>query len=127
MAKSKSLALVAAVIVLIGAFVLSRYIMSSRSNAATSPAEIEGADGLLTAKALSDAQVYLHAAVPCAEKRVFFNGNDQKTGDSFWSLQCTDGTGYLVELEPDVEGSTTVTACSTLGATADVKCFEKVK
>jgi hypothetical protein len=116
-----------AVIALIAIFAVSHYISSSRSNAATSPAKIEGADGLLTAKAASDAAIYVRAAVPCAEKRVFFNGTDGKTGDAFWSLQCTDGTGYLVELEPDVEGSTTVTRCSTLSATADIKCFEKVK
>ncbi len=62
----------------------------------------------------------------CIADRAFYNGID-KEHDGFWSIGCSNGNSYMVEVKPDAGGSTKVMDCSTISAVAGLTCFEKFK
>jgi hypothetical protein len=61
----------------------------------------------------------------CVGNRAFYSGIS-KARSAFWSVGCTDGNSFLVQIEPDPMGSTTVLECSVLTAVAKMNCFKKI-
>lgn len=62
----------------------------------------------------------------CVGDRSFYMGDDRSNGYAFWSLACSDGREFLVELLPDREGTTKVLDCPTAKLTAGVTCFKQL-
>ena len=60
----------------------------------------------------------------CVGKRAFYMGISKERG-AFWSVGCTNGNSYEVEIDADSVGSTTVLGCSVLRAVSKVDCFKK--
>jgi len=61
----------------------------------------------------------------CVGTRAFYMGQDKEHG-AYWSVGCTNGLGYQVEIDPDAAGHTRVVDCSILKAIR-VNCFEKLE
>lgn len=61
----------------------------------------------------------------CVGKLPFFMGMapDNK---AFWSIRCTNGKSYMVQLNSDVGGSTQILDCPTLKAVSRLDCFVKL-
>jgi hypothetical protein len=60
----------------------------------------------------------------CVGNRAFYMGI-AKDRSAFWSVGCTDGSSYEVEIAADSVGTTNILECSVLRAVAKVNCFEK--
>ncbi|MFZ0881873.1 MAG: hypothetical protein WAN14_00625 [Candidatus Acidiferrales bacterium] len=60
----------------------------------------------------------------CVGNRAFYMGIS-KERSAFWSVGCTNGNSYEVEIDADSVGSTTILECSVLKAVAHVDCFKK--
>ena len=60
----------------------------------------------------------------CSGNRAFYMGMD-KEHDAFWSVGCTNGQSYEVEVHPDSTGSGKVLECSFLKL-VHINCFEKL-
>jgi len=60
----------------------------------------------------------------CIGNRAFYMGIS-KDRSAFWSVGCTDGSSYEVEIAADSVGTTTILECSILRAVAKVNCFEE--
>lgn len=61
----------------------------------------------------------------CVGTRAFYMGIQAASGKAFWSVSCTNGQEYAIEIDADAGGSTKVLDCSLLTAIAHVNCFEK--
>lgn len=66
------------------------------------------------------------ASEGCLGTEAFFMGMDREK-DAFWSVRCSNGKSYGVEIEPDSMGSTRVLACSVLKTLVGTDCFTKLK
>ena len=64
------------------------------------------------------------AGEDCVGNRAFYMGIS-KDRSAFWSVGCTNGDSYEVEIGADSVGSTTILECSILKAVAHVDCFKK--
>ncbi len=77
------------------------------------------------------AQILGHDAdTECVGQKAFFMGygDDPKIkGYALWSVRCTSGKSYAVEIMPGVAGSTKVIACDLLKYYAPAECFKKMK
>ena len=60
----------------------------------------------------------------CVGNRAFYMGIS-KERSAFWSVGCTNGNSYEVQIDADSVGSTTILECSVLKAVAKVDCFKK--
>jgi hypothetical protein len=60
----------------------------------------------------------------CVGNRAFYMGIS-KVRTASWSVGCTDGNSYAVQIDADSVGTTTILECSILKAVAKVNCFEK--
>ena len=60
----------------------------------------------------------------CVVKENFFQGM-AKDGKAFWSIRCTNGKAFLVMIEPDAVGSTTILDCGVFKLVAGGECFKK--
>ncbi len=64
----------------------------------------------------------------CIGETAFYDGIGKKGGarkKAFWSVRCTDGNSYMVEIDPDANGSTQVLECSVMKAVGGGECFKK--
>lgn len=81
---------------------------------------------------LPDAQrnPYLTRVIKSAEEpcervtRNFFQGKDAN-GNAFWNATCSNGNSYVVQINSDQEGSTSVLACTVLKSINAGECFTK--
>jgi hypothetical protein len=60
---------------------------------------------------------------PCVGKTPFYMGMYTPTHAAFWSVKCTNGKSYEVELLPD--GNGTIIECPLLEAIHAGHCFKK--
>jgi len=63
----------------------------------------------------------------CTGEYAFFMGLDKETNDAFWSVRCTNGKSYSVQIKPNATGSTNIMDCEVLKAIAKVSCFVKLR
>jgi hypothetical protein len=61
----------------------------------------------------------------CSGEYAFFMGMDKKT-NAYWSVRCTTGKGYEIQIMPNATGTTRGMDCDVLKATANVSCFMKL-
>jgi hypothetical protein len=61
----------------------------------------------------------------CVGNRAFYMGMD-KERDAYWSVGCTNGASYQVQIKPNATGSTRVLECSVLRAVAKINCFARL-
>jgi hypothetical protein len=60
---------------------------------------------------------------PCVATISFFRGVD-KDGAAYWSVACSNGKSYAIQVNNDSEGSSKIADCDVL-KTAGVDCFTK--
>ena len=60
----------------------------------------------------------------CIGNRAFYMGIS-KDRTASWSVGCTNGNSYAVQIDADSVGTTSILECSILRAVAKVNCFEK--
>jgi len=60
----------------------------------------------------------------CVGNRAFYMGI-AKDRTASWSVGCTDGNSYAVQIDADSVGTTSILDCSILKVVAKVNCFEK--
>jgi hypothetical protein len=103
------------------------------ASTATPPAHVGSgnvADDLLMALPKNQQAAMLGQAVGegCNGTAAFRMGKG-KPGNAkdsaFWSVRCSNGKAYAVQIAPDSMGSTTVLECSLLKATVGTACFKK--
>jgi len=84
------------------------------------------AQDLLVTYTAREQALFLGKAVGegCIGTRAFFMGMDPEK-DAMWSVGCTNGQSYSVEIHPDPNGTTQVLECSVLKALAGTSCFTK--
>jgi hypothetical protein len=63
----------------------------------------------------------------CVGEYAFFMGLANDTKNAFWSVRCTNGKSYEVQVSPDAGGSTRVLECDVLQALTKIRCFEKLQ
>jgi hypothetical protein len=63
----------------------------------------------------------------CVGARAFYMGTYSKDNSAFWSVGCTNGRKYAVQIFSDSVGSTKVLECEMLKMVAHVSCFQKFK
>jgi hypothetical protein len=54
---------------------------------------------------------------------VVYRGMHQS--DAFWTVTCTNGKSYSVDIHSDARGSTRVLDCATLESVTHDSCFSK--
>jgi hypothetical protein len=59
----------------------------------------------------------------CKGRDTFFMGMNSQDNGAFWSVHCTNGKSYAVNISANSTGSTTVLDCAGLKAVADTDCF----
>lgn len=59
----------------------------------------------------------------CVGNRAFYMGMSRKDHSAYWSVGCTNGKSYEVEIHADQAGSTRVLDCAILKLVAKVSCF----
>jgi hypothetical protein len=60
----------------------------------------------------------------CSGDSAFYMGMDKET-NAYWSVRCTNGRSYQVQIQPNATGSTAIMDCDVLKAVARVSCFAK--
>jgi hypothetical protein len=55
----------------------------------------------------------------------YHDGTD-KRGNAFWSAQCADGHSYLIMINNDASGSTTIVDCGVALVMKIHRCFTKM-
>jgi hypothetical protein len=60
---------------------------------------------------------------PCTVTRNFFRGSDS-AGNAYWSVACSNGHSWSIQIHPDANGSTTIADCASLSLVG-VKCFTR--
>ena len=63
----------------------------------------------------------------CTGNRAFYMGSSPKDRSAFWSVGCANGKSYLVQVNADATGSTTVLECSVYKLVTKLSCFTKLK
>jgi hypothetical protein len=63
----------------------------------------------------------------CAGNRAFYMGSSPTDRSAFWSVGCKNGENYLVSIDADAAGSTTVLDCRVYKAVAKMNCFRKIE
>jgi len=61
----------------------------------------------------------------CIGEYPFYMGMD-KEANAYWSVRCTDGKSYQVQIQPNATGSTRVMDCALLKAVTKLSCFVKL-
>jgi hypothetical protein len=61
----------------------------------------------------------------CSGDSAFYMGMDKET-NAYWSVRCTNGRSYQVQIQPNATGSTSIMDCDVLKAVAKVSCFAKL-
>jgi hypothetical protein len=72
-----------------------------------------------------DQALALGRTAGCVGNRAFYMGISPKEHDAYWSVGCSNGTDYQVQIAADSSGSTRIVECSTLRAVG-IRCFERV-
>lgn len=54
--------------------------------------------------------------------RVFYRGAD-KNKNAYWSVTCSTGQSFQIQIKPDVGGSTKIVDCAVLRTVAKIDCF----
>ncbi len=75
-----------------------------------------------TAQAFALGQI---AGEGCTGDVAFYMGTD-KESRAYWSVRCTNGRNYQIQIEPNATGSTSIVDCDVLKAVAHVSCFMKL-
>lgn len=60
----------------------------------------------------------------CVGKTAFYMGMGEDKAAT-WSVRCTNGKSYAVQLNPDSTGSTSILEFPLLKAVANIECFKK--
>ncbi|MGA2716010.1 MAG: hypothetical protein ABSG41_23160 [Bryobacteraceae bacterium] len=60
----------------------------------------------------------------CSGDSAFYMGMDKETR-AYWSVRCTNGRSYQVQIQPNATGSTSVMDCDVLKTVANVSCFTR--
>lgn len=60
----------------------------------------------------------------CQGQDPFYMGSSGLT--AMWSVRCSDGRSYGVEIKPDAGGSTKILTCSEMEMLAHTRCFTKL-
>lgn len=83
----------------------------------------------LIALSESDQAFYLGMVVmaDCRGLGTFYMGMHPDTRAAFWSVRCSNGRNYEVEIDADAGGSTKVLDCSVLNVVTGMNCFEKLR
>jgi hypothetical protein len=126
-------AAIAAVVLIIVSIPDSNTEMDHESSAAESGKEVQHAqtgnvaNDRLLALSESDQAFFLGTVVNdgCRGTVPFYMGVQSSTRAAFWSVRCSNGSSYGVEIEADSQGSTRILSCSVLKAVAGVDCFKK--
>jgi hypothetical protein len=63
----------------------------------------------------------------CVGRRAFYMGSSPSDHSAFWSVGCTNGKSYLVQVFADATGRTSVLDCGVYRLTTKMRCFEKIK
>ena len=103
---------------------------SSTTATNSTPSTQNVANDRLLALPKSQQVVMLGKIVPegCKGVSAFYQGIGKsgiENGKAFWSLRCSNGRTYEVEIEPDATGSTSILECSVLKAVKGGECFKK--
>lgn len=102
-----------------------------RELAATAPSKTSNpGNNVILALSPTDRAATLAALVKednCSGTRAFYMGLWKKTGSAFWSVKCTDGSAYLIEIKNDDAGSTNVLDCSIVERDSSDRCFQRLK
>jgi hypothetical protein len=63
----------------------------------------------------------------CVGSYAFYMGSSPSDHSAFWSVSCTNGKSYLVQVFANATGSTSVLDCGVYTLTTKMRCFEKIK
>jgi hypothetical protein len=63
----------------------------------------------------------------CVVTETFLQGLEAKTDQALWNVRCANKEAFLITVDADAGGSTTILACSVLKFVAKVNCFEKLR
>jgi hypothetical protein len=87
---------------------------------------------LLAKKSVADQAYFLGVVVEsvgdsCKGTKPFFRGFNKETGAAYWSVRCSNGSTYQVEIAADATGSTNVLDCKMLELLGgkESECFTK--
>lgn len=61
---------------------------------------------------------------PCEGTRAFYMGMDKERA-AYWSVGCSDGRSYQIQIQPDSTGSTRALDCAVVKA-INLSCFSKL-
>jgi hypothetical protein len=61
----------------------------------------------------------------CSGEYAFYMGMVKETKEAFWSVRCTNGKSYEVQIKPDAAGTARYLDCDILKAVAKVSCFAR--
>ena len=76
----------------------------------------------------SEQAVFLGSAVnsvgdKCTGEKAFYSGSGSDNA-AYWSVRCTNGAEYIVQILPDAVGSASVLECGLLKALRGSDCFK---
>jgi hypothetical protein len=63
----------------------------------------------------------------CVGNRVFFMGISPADHSAFWSVGCKNGGSYLIQIDADAAGTTSVLDCGVYKLFAKMSCFKKIE
>lgn len=63
----------------------------------------------------------------CQGNRAFYMGSIPEDRTAYWSVGCTSGKSYLVQIKADEMGSTTMLDCQIYHAATKLNCFTKIR
>lgn len=86
----------------------------------------EGNDRLL-AKSADDQALYLGvvAGSGCRGRYAFYMGSSPTDHSAYWSVRCSNGRSYEIQIAADSVGSTRILDCAVVKA-LNMNCFEKI-
>jgi hypothetical protein len=58
--------------------------------------------------------------------KTFYQGSDKK-GNAFWNAACSGGASFVIQVNNDATGSTSILSCKVLKAVNAGTCFTKFK
>lgn len=112
--------------ILVGLIVLSAIISTQTGDSPSFNTGNVGNDKLLVLPESKQAAILGETVnQSCVGDRAFYMGIGRTDHKAFWSVQCTNGASWAVEIPQDENESTRVLECSVLRAIVGVDCFQK--
>ena len=61
----------------------------------------------------------------CTGAQAFFMGSGSDE-EAYWSVRCTNGAEYQVQIKADAAGAGTVLECGVLKTVSGIECFKSL-